>query len=568
MSYYHGLISSKRANSILNERGNRTFLIRDSQSQPGCFVLSAKSGGKVYHVLIFHKGGEYSLDVAGEGGAPAVFSSLDDLVVFCMSHKMRMEGDEVSLKEVIHCGDEPLANEDFPVMETNGSKEVEDTDQLTDLFLSLFGRQCSVVSVGHSSLNFAGQPLPSGEERLVILARDRPQKAFFIKVVDPQERKVIAEKRVNKNFQYDTPGELVITYLSEHGITCIGFRDKEEKERFCHQLKRAVCWLGERAQKQKEKVMEAGERQRRGRDETDSPEHQFVRTMKAEDFDIDHLAPEWQYLFDMAGVTRPMLEDPVTLQFILDTVLKIGGAPHDLETVQEEALDPDSMSKEGGGSVRCGGAEMKRERMKVLAVDHALRREMQRASRLAEELQKVSIARDNPLPLLSPGCVYKSQCESFKDHLMVRHTLVAIGPEKGSCYCQGLRGRETHRPGGRLSSSAVLPPSRMVPLRPQVPDPCSGPAVPVAVARGLLCGADHQSGWSDEDSYEDDLSGQHFKVRTAFQVYIQPGSYSVDAVSEQSNSPSQSQLAWTAQGQTYVVHALLVQMIPVTPHTK
>jgi hypothetical protein len=52
------------------------------------------------------------------------------------------------------------------------------------------------------------------------------------------------------------------------------------------------------------------------------------------------------------------------------------------------------------------------------------------------------------------------------------------------------------------------------------------------------------------------------------QVYIQPGSYSVDAVSEQSNSPSQSQLAWTAQGQTYVVHALLVQMIPVTPHTK
>ena len=35
-----------------------------------------------------------------------------------------------------------------------------------------------------------------------------------------------------------------------------------------------------------------------------------------------------------------MLEDPVTLQFILDTVLKIGGAPHDLETVQEEALDP------------------------------------------------------------------------------------------------------------------------------------------------------------------------------------------------------------------------------------
>ena len=30
-----------------------------------------------------------------------------------------------------------------------GSKEVEDTDQLTDLFLSLFGRQCSVGLTQH-----------------------------------------------------------------------------------------------------------------------------------------------------------------------------------------------------------------------------------------------------------------------------------------------------------------------------------------------------------------------------------------------------------------------------------
>jgi hypothetical protein len=44
--------------------------------------------------------------------------------------------------------------------------------------------------------------------------------------------------------------------------------------------------LDERAQKQKEKVMEAGERQMRGRDETDGHAHQFVTTMKAEDFDV------------------------------------------------------------------------------------------------------------------------------------------------------------------------------------------------------------------------------------------------------------------------------------------
>lgn len=56
----------------------------------------------MYHVLIFHKGGQYSLDIAGEGGAPAIFSSLDDLVVFCISHKMRMEGDEVELVQYLH----------------------------------------------------------------------------------------------------------------------------------------------------------------------------------------------------------------------------------------------------------------------------------------------------------------------------------------------------------------------------------------------------------------------------------------------------------------------------------
>ena len=35
-----------------------------------------------------------------------------------------------------------------------------------------------------------------------------------------------------------------------------------------------------------------------------------------------------------------MMENRATLQFILDTVQKIGGAPHNLEKVQEEALDP------------------------------------------------------------------------------------------------------------------------------------------------------------------------------------------------------------------------------------
>ena len=57
--------------------------------------------------------------------------------------------------------------------------------------------------------------------------------------------------------------------------------------------------------------------------------------------------------------------------------------------------------------MKCGGVEMRKERMKVLAVDYALRRETHRASQLAQELRRISLRRDNTLPILSPGCVYK-----------------------------------------------------------------------------------------------------------------------------------------------------------------
>ena len=53
---------------------------------------------------------------------------------------------------------------------------------------------------------------------------------------------------------------------------------------------------------------------------------------------IDNVTPEWQFLFDQSGVTREMLEDRGTLQFILDTVYKLGGAPQKLNLAQEESM--------------------------------------------------------------------------------------------------------------------------------------------------------------------------------------------------------------------------------------
>ena len=49
------------------------------------------------------------------------------------------------------------------------------------------------------------------------------------------------------------------------GITCIGFRDAQEKEQFCHQLDRVVCWLSEKAERQRERVVDRGDRKKRGK---------------------------------------------------------------------------------------------------------------------------------------------------------------------------------------------------------------------------------------------------------------------------------------------------------------
>ena len=57
----------------------------------------------------------------------------------------------------------------------------------------------------------------------------------------------------------------------QHGITCIGFRDEAEKERFCHQLERVARWLEERAGRQKEKVLDPRGKQKRDKEETDGP---------------------------------------------------------------------------------------------------------------------------------------------------------------------------------------------------------------------------------------------------------------------------------------------------------
>ena len=73
-------------------------------------ACQCRSAGRVYHVLIFHKAGLYYLDSAEEGEGEATFGSLDDLVVFCMGHELRVEGTEVQLHEAVPCNEEAGAH--------------------------------------------------------------------------------------------------------------------------------------------------------------------------------------------------------------------------------------------------------------------------------------------------------------------------------------------------------------------------------------------------------------------------------------------------------------------------
>jgi len=60
--------------------------------------------------------------------------------------------------------------------------------------------------------------------------------------------------------------------------------------------------------------------------------------------------------------------------------------------------------------------------------------------------------------------------------------------------------------------------------------------------------------------YQDKVIGTHYKVWTVFQVYIQPGTYSVHMATGHREGPEGGQLEWHATDRTYVVHSLWVSM--------
>lgn len=54
--WFHGHLSGKEAEKLILEKGkNGSFLVRESQSKPGDYVLSVRTDDKVTHVMIRSK---------------------------------------------------------------------------------------------------------------------------------------------------------------------------------------------------------------------------------------------------------------------------------------------------------------------------------------------------------------------------------------------------------------------------------------------------------------------------------------------------------------------------------
>lgn len=73
--WFHGQLSAKEAERLMLERGkNGSFLVRESQSKPGDFVLSVRTDDHVTHVMIRSQDNKYDV------GGGDKFDSLSDLI--------------------------------------------------------------------------------------------------------------------------------------------------------------------------------------------------------------------------------------------------------------------------------------------------------------------------------------------------------------------------------------------------------------------------------------------------------------------------------------------------------
>jgi len=93
--WFHGHLSGKEAEKIMLEKGkNGSFLVRESQSKPGDYVLSVRTEDKVTHVMIRYQDQKYDV------GGGERFDSLSELIEHYKKNPMvETTGTVVHLKQ-------------------------------------------------------------------------------------------------------------------------------------------------------------------------------------------------------------------------------------------------------------------------------------------------------------------------------------------------------------------------------------------------------------------------------------------------------------------------------------
>jgi tyrosine-protein phosphatase non-receptor type 11 len=87
--YYHGSISHAQVVQLLSRcEKNGSFLVRDSETTPGDYVICIKTADNITNIKIKYSNGQWFLDGVGRREQIDRFKSLDELVHFYLKHNI------------------------------------------------------------------------------------------------------------------------------------------------------------------------------------------------------------------------------------------------------------------------------------------------------------------------------------------------------------------------------------------------------------------------------------------------------------------------------------------------
>lgn len=97
--YYHGAISHAQVVPLLEKSGKKgSFLVRDSETTPGDYVLCIKTSDNIANIKIKYFNGQWFLDGVGRREQIDRFKSLDELIHFYLKHNILVAINGVSYR--------------------------------------------------------------------------------------------------------------------------------------------------------------------------------------------------------------------------------------------------------------------------------------------------------------------------------------------------------------------------------------------------------------------------------------------------------------------------------------